>query len=164
MADVGGRRALAAKLIGGLRRRSRSIPFVAQTASTDCGAACLAMVLAYHGRKLDTRKLLEVLSIGRDGSLAQSLIRTAEWFGLRGRGVRLRDVDSLRLRPSAYIILRFRRISRVASTETASRLFVIYYTWKPVTTFKLNRSSYASPATPAMACSSWARSSLRLRR
>jgi ABC-type bacteriocin/lantibiotic exporter with double-glycine peptidase domain len=113
MADVGGRRAPAAKLIGGLRRlarrRSRSIPFVAQTASTDCGAACLAMVLAYHGRKLDTRKLLEVLSIGRDGSLAQSLIRTAEWFGLRGRGVRLRDVDSLRLlSPGAILHWRFR--------------------------------------------------------
>jgi ABC-type bacteriocin/lantibiotic exporter with double-glycine peptidase domain len=79
------------------RRRPRAIPFVAQTASTDCGAACLAMILAYHGRRLEIREIHEVMSVGRDGSLAQGLVRTAEWFGLRGRGVRLRDVDSLRL-------------------------------------------------------------------
>jgi predicted double-glycine peptidase len=31
-------------------RRLRRIPWVRQTAATDCGAACLAMVLAYHGK------------------------------------------------------------------------------------------------------------------
>jgi len=37
------------RLTSGLRRRQ--IPLVAQLAETDCGAACLAMVLGYWGHR-----------------------------------------------------------------------------------------------------------------
>ena len=35
-----------------LRQRLRRVPEVRQLAATDCGAACLAMVLGYHGREV----------------------------------------------------------------------------------------------------------------
>lgn len=86
------------------RRGATRVPFIPQTAATDCGAACLGMVLAYHGKRLGSKEILEVLKIGRDGSQAQELVRTGEWFGLRGRGVQLEDVASLQYVPRGSIL------------------------------------------------------------
>jgi ABC-type bacteriocin/lantibiotic exporter with double-glycine peptidase domain len=82
----------------------RKVPFIAQTASTDCGAACLAMVLAYHGKTVPSRDILEAVRVGRDGADAQNLIHAAEWFGLRARGIRTENVQSLQYVPRASIL------------------------------------------------------------
>ena len=84
-------RKLAAK-----RPRHRRIPYIQQTTSTDCGAACLAMVLAFHGKSVSLKDLRDVIGLDRDGSHAQGLLEAARWFGLRGRGVQITDIDDLR--------------------------------------------------------------------
>ncbi len=77
-------------------RRRRRMPYVPQTTTTDCGAACLAMVLAFHGRDVPLAEVREAAGVDRDGSGALGLLAAARWFGLRGRGVQIADVDDLR--------------------------------------------------------------------
>src|SRR5437899_671980 len=68
---------------------TRQIPFVQQLSATECGAACLAMVLAYYGKHVPLSDVRDVTGANRDGVNALALVRAARWYGLRGRGVRL---------------------------------------------------------------------------
>lgn len=78
-------------------KRKKSVKFRQQTSNTDCGAACLAMVLEYYGKKLPLDEIRHVVGVDRDGSNAFNLLQAARWFGLRGRGVRIADVEELSL-------------------------------------------------------------------
>lgn len=81
----------------------RRIPEVRQMAATDCGAACLAMVLGYYGRHLSLEEVRHVTGVSRDGTSALGLLEAARRMGLRGRGISL-EVDSLHLLPTASIL------------------------------------------------------------
>ncbi|HEU5060272.1 MAG TPA: peptidase domain-containing ABC transporter [Kofleriaceae bacterium] len=72
------------------------IPFIQQLSAMECGAASLAMVLAFYGRRVALDDVREVLGPGRDGVTALGIIHAADFFGLRGRGVRV-DLDELEL-------------------------------------------------------------------
>ena len=85
------------------RPKRGRIPVLKQLASTDCGAACLAMVLSYFGRPTRTQEVSSVMQIGRDGATALTLVNTARWYGLRGRGVTL-DVTDLEHVPTGSIL------------------------------------------------------------
>ena len=74
----------------------RDVPFVQQMEWTDCGAASLAMVLAWHGREVTLAEVRDAMGIGRDGVTARAILATAERFGLAGRGVKV-DVGQLGL-------------------------------------------------------------------
>lgn len=85
-------------------RRGKTIPFIQQTAWTDCGPACLAMVLCSLGRHVSLDEVREATGVSqRDGIDAQMLLRSAEWFGLRGRGVSI-DVEQLKYLPAGSIL------------------------------------------------------------
>src|SRR5882724_8701816 len=77
----------------GARRR---IPVVRQTAQTDCAAACLTMVLGYHGKTVRLDEVRQLLGIGRDGADALTLVNGARFHGLRARGVKVPKVEDLR--------------------------------------------------------------------
>ncbi len=77
-------------------RTSRRLRLVQQTAEADCGAACLTMVLSLHGKDLRLESVRNTLGIGRDGADAETLIHGARFFGLRGRAVKVEDLDNLR--------------------------------------------------------------------
>ncbi len=81
-------------LTPGSRRRKR-IPYVQQNAATDCGAACLTMVLAHHGKRLPLEEVRDVIGVDRDGSSAFDMIKAGEWYGLRGRGVKVESIADL---------------------------------------------------------------------
>lgn len=69
-------------------RRAR-IPFIQQMTIAECGAACLAMLLGFHGRRTGVDEVRAILGPGRDGISAFDLIRAAAHFGLAGRGIKL---------------------------------------------------------------------------
>jgi ABC-type bacteriocin/lantibiotic exporter with double-glycine peptidase domain len=83
--------------------RRRRIPVVRQLTTTECGAACLAMVLSYHGRSVSLADVRAAMGPGRDGTSALELLEAAQRFGLSGRGVRL-EIDDLALLPSGSIL------------------------------------------------------------
>jgi len=84
------------------RGKGGRVPFVQQLEAADCGAACLAMVLAHHGHviPLDDARRHARTSRGTD---ALGILEGGEQLGLRGRGVRL-EVDALELLPPASVL------------------------------------------------------------
>ncbi|HTU62460.1 MAG TPA: cysteine peptidase family C39 domain-containing protein, partial [Polyangiales bacterium] len=72
----------------------KKVPFVAQHSSVECGVACMAMVLAYHGKHVAREELRSVLGPTRDGVRAAHLLRAARHFGLCARGVKA-ELDAL---------------------------------------------------------------------
>ncbi|HYH05626.1 MAG TPA: peptidase domain-containing ABC transporter [Thermoanaerobaculia bacterium] len=88
---------------------SRRVPFVAQNAAADCGAACVAMALAFHGRVVPLDEIRAVTGLSRHGVDARRLLSAAEHFGLRGRGVQVRTPDDLAyLEPGSILHWEFR--------------------------------------------------------
>jgi ABC-type bacteriocin/lantibiotic exporter with double-glycine peptidase domain len=87
----------------GLPESRRRIPYVQQLDASDCGAACLTMVLAYHGKAVRLDDVRKVLGVSRDGVTALALLEAARWYGLRGRGVSL-EVEDLDYLPAGSIL------------------------------------------------------------
>ena len=83
-------------------RRAR-VPFVQQLEFSDCGAACLAMVLRYYGREMRLEEVRDIVGSGRDGTDAGKILDGAERLGLRGRGLKL-DIEDLRELPPGAIL------------------------------------------------------------
>jgi len=75
---------------------ARKIPFVQQMEWTDCGAACLAMILGYHGREVPLARVRAELGLARDGVTARNILEAGTRLGLIGRGVKV-DVHQLPL-------------------------------------------------------------------
>ncbi|MFL6139785.1 MAG: peptidase domain-containing ABC transporter [Frankiaceae bacterium] len=69
-----------------VRRRRGTVPLVLQTTGAECGVACLAMVLAHHGKRVPMRELREACGSGRDGVSAGAIVRAAGHFGLHAVG------------------------------------------------------------------------------
>ena len=67
----------------------RKVPVVLQMNSVECGAACLAMVLSYFGRKTRLVECRTTCDSGRDGMTAQTIVTGARGFGLRTKALRL---------------------------------------------------------------------------
>ena len=78
----------------GLGGGERKVPFVQQMEWTDCGAACLAMVLSFHGRDVPLARVRDELGLARDGVTARNILEAGARLGLIGRGVKV-DLDRL---------------------------------------------------------------------
>jgi ATP-binding cassette subfamily B protein len=75
------------------RRRGRSgkglrVPVRLQSQVSDCGPACLSMVLAAHGVRASAQELREETGAGREGVSARRLLDAARRRGMSARGVR----------------------------------------------------------------------------
>jgi ABC-type bacteriocin transporter len=66
----------------------RRIPRVKQHDITDCGAACLQSVAAYHGYRLPLSRLRQYASTDRKGTSVLGLVEAAGKMGLSAKGVR----------------------------------------------------------------------------
>ena len=84
--------------------RYTRIPCVLQAIASDCGSACLAMILGFHGKEVRLEDLREGAGYGRDGTDALSLLEAARPFGLLGRGVKVEEVEDLQLLPRASVL------------------------------------------------------------
>ena len=75
---------------------------IQQLTPTDCGAACLAMVLEYHGKKLPIEEVRAVAG-GTRGVTARRILEGARRFGLRGRAVKIQPAQ-LEYAPAGAIL------------------------------------------------------------
>jgi NHLM bacteriocin system ABC transporter peptidase/ATP-binding protein len=69
----------------------------------ECGAASLAMVLAYHGKWLPLEQVRRDCGVSRDGSNAKNILRAARNYGLTAQGFRM-EPDDLKTVPLPCII------------------------------------------------------------
>jgi ATP-binding cassette, subfamily B, bacterial CvaB/MchF/RaxB len=65
------------------------LPVTLQTEAAECGLACLAMVLSYHGHDIDLPSLRNRLAVSLKGMNLGQLIDAAEGFSLAARPLRL---------------------------------------------------------------------------
>ncbi|HET8841554.1 MAG TPA: cysteine peptidase family C39 domain-containing protein, partial [Ktedonobacteraceae bacterium] len=76
-----------------LHLKRQRVPVLRQMTAVECGAASLAMILSYHGRKTSVSEVRERCGVGRDGLSALSIVRTARSYGLRVRAITLQEND-----------------------------------------------------------------------
>ncbi|MEM7353200.1 MAG: peptidase domain-containing ABC transporter [Acidobacteriota bacterium] len=85
-------------------RGRRRIPYIQQTTSTECGAVCLAMILAFHGKRMRLDEIRDLIGVGRDGADALSILEGGHLLGLRGRGVQIDEIENLEYLSPASVL------------------------------------------------------------
>jgi ATP-binding cassette subfamily B protein RaxB len=123
-------------------RKPARVPVILQSESSECGLACMAMILCNHGRQADTDSLRKTFSTSSRGVTLRRLVDIARHMGLAARPLRveIEYVPELRLpcilhwgllhyvvlvevNRDAYIVHDPSRGRRVVRSAEFSRLF-----------------------------------------
>ncbi len=76
---------------------ARNVPVIMQMEATECGAACLAMVLAHYGRWVPLEDARIACGVSRDGSKASNILKAATAYGMKAEA---RECSAQELRES----------------------------------------------------------------
>ena len=71
----------------------RRVPEIVQMSVVECGAACLAMILGYYGRKTSISEISEEYGASRDGLSAWHIAQAARDYGLKVRAISSQSSD-----------------------------------------------------------------------
>ena len=78
-----------------MTHRVRNVPQVMQMEATECGAACLTMLLAQYGLWVPLEEVRAACGVSRDGSKAVNILRAARAYGMEADGYTF-DLEGLR--------------------------------------------------------------------
>lgn len=71
------------------------VPVIMQMETLECGAASLAMILAYYGKWIPLEQVRVDCGVSRDGSNAKNILQAARSYGLVAKGYRF-EPDTLK--------------------------------------------------------------------
>ncbi|GLV54497.1 ABC transporter [Dictyobacter sp. S3.2.2.5] len=71
----------------------KRVPVILQMSEVECGLACLAMIMTYHGRQTTISELRANYGAGRDGISALNMVKAARNMGMISRAVALQKND-----------------------------------------------------------------------
>ena len=74
-------------------RKYVKVPIVMQLETLECGAACLSMILAYHGKWLPLESVRMDCGVSRDGSNAKNIVKAAQNYGLKAKAYKFEPED-----------------------------------------------------------------------
>jgi len=79
-----------------LPRKIVKVPVIMQMEAQECGAAALAMILAYHGKWVPLEQVRADCGVSRDGSNALNILRAARAYGLTATAYRYGTIEALK--------------------------------------------------------------------
>ncbi|MCR5357122.1 MAG: NHLP family bacteriocin export ABC transporter peptidase/permease/ATPase subunit [Lachnospiraceae bacterium] len=82
------------KTVQPVTRGVAKVPFIMQMEALECGAACLAMVLAYFNKWIPLEQVRRDCGVSRDGSNAMNILLAARNYGFEAQGYRF-EPDAL---------------------------------------------------------------------
>lgn len=85
-------------------KHRRRVPVFTQMAATECGAACLAMLLTYYGYQTSVSEVSTVCGVGRDGLTAKNVLKAARRYGLKASAAAFDDTDNMTQLPLPVIV------------------------------------------------------------
>lgn len=94
------------------------VPEITQMSAVECGLACLAMVLSYHGRPTSIGELRAQSGLGRDGLTALSIVKIARSYNMRVRAISLQNTN-------------FRSVQLPAIVHWEFNHFIVVEHWSP---------------------------------
>ena len=83
----------ATKIKQPLTGGAAKVPVIMQMEALECGAASLAMILAYYDKWIPLEQVRFDCGVSRDGSNARNLLRAARSYGLTAKGYRYEPDD-----------------------------------------------------------------------
>lgn len=75
------------------KAKNSRVPEILQMEATECGVACLVMILNYYGLETTIGQVRERCGVGRDGLSALAIVKAARSYGLRVKGLSIQQND-----------------------------------------------------------------------
>lgn len=104
----------------------RKTPVFMQMEATECGAASLGAILAYHGVHQTLEQLRKSCDVSRDGSNALALVNVAKSFGFDTQGVRAEPENLVeRIIFPAIIFWKFNHFLVLEGVDTKKQMYYL---------------------------------------